>query len=164
MSSSVPPTPPDPHQYYSQINSGDLSLPQDLQEQLTKVIDQLQHIKTEAQRPQPNLKNLAANFEQYDHQLTQFLTELNKQSNRGFEKNIKDKFETMHHRFTDELNDIKDTHETSLRDILSSYDPKKLSDFLKGLSQAPGGADNIHHIGQLAGTFSQELSTAFKIQ
>src|SRR5438132_1088498 len=99
MTSSIGPSQPQlPHGYSSQIGPADLS--PDLQKALHMIVDVLQKIKEEAQKQHPNIQNLIANFELFDHEHTDFLAGLNKNSNRGHVNHIKNTFETKFHHFT----------------------------------------------------------------
>ncbi len=168
MTSSIPPS-SSPHGFMSQISSGDMTLSKDQQENLSKIVDKVKHLKSEVEgliNNDTKQEKLVTNFEGFDQLHTDFLSGLNKQSNRGYEKSVKDKFETIHNNFLDELNDIKadikaphgtSLHETSLRDILMSHDPKQLSDFFKNASK-----DSLRHLSQTLEGFSKELKAAFK--
>src|ERR1041384_6346063 len=97
---AIPPIPPSPHGFYSEI-ARDQTLPHDLQSHLTKMVDHLHGIENELDAPSIDAHKLAGELEGYNQMHTDFLKDLNRNSNRGFEKGVKDAFESVHNRFTD---------------------------------------------------------------
>lgn len=127
---ATPPIPPSPHGFYSEIHQNQ-PLPQDLHTHLTTLVDHLNHMENGLKAPDAH--RLANDLEHYDHLHTDFLKKLNHNSNRGFEKKIKDTFESAHNRFAHKLKEIVDDHGTSLRDILLSFERDKALHFLERL-------------------------------
>src|SRR5690242_14250620 len=107
----TPPIPPSPHGFYSEIHQ-DQSLPHDLQTHLTTLVDHLHHIANGLDTAPMDAHKLAEELEHYDHLHTDFLKKLNQNSNRGFEKGVKDTFESAHNRFAHKLKEIVDDHGT----------------------------------------------------
>jgi hypothetical protein len=123
-----------PHGFQSQIPSQDLHLPKDLMQNLQEIFQKLQEMKKRAQ--DMDLHGVVKSFESYDQSHTHFLVELNKLSDRGYEKSVKNKIEIPHHRLMERFDDIQDIDGKSLRDILSSYDPQEMLQFLESLNSA----------------------------
>lgn len=151
----IPPISPTTQNYYSKLSSLDQSLPPKLAEQLKDVSTHLQQIYKETQYAHPNPLNLARDFEHFDHASTTFLTEVNHNPNRGYEKQIKDHFESLHNTFLEDLSEIQQGGE-ALRDVL--YDSNKLQNFLEASSK-----DSLMTLGQSAQTFATHLNEVFKL-
>lgn len=168
MTGPISPTPQQPHYFYSQIGKPDEPIPQELQDHVNAIIDQLSKIQAEALSRQPNIQDLVDSFNAFDQSTSHFFTALSHNSNMAFQKNVKDKFDSVFHHFLEEVDEIHLPEEPdhtqqmdSLRDILSTYDPQKLSDFLTNLSSTPQGMDTLHDLGNRLGTFIEEIQTEF---
>lgn len=149
-----------PHGYYSQIpNAEQLSLTAPLLTQLKVITGRLEQMHTEAGYAYPNASHLAKDFQKLDSDLSSFFAELNKSPNRGYENQVKEKITLLHNQFTKDLDTIKNSDMTSLRDVL--YDPQKCEDFLDKLSKTAGGREQLQQIAPLAETFKQQVHATF---
>jgi len=151
----ISPISPTTHNYYSKLTAHDHSLPPKLAEQLKDVFSHLEQMHKETGYAHPNPLNLTRDFEHFDHSLTAFLTEVNHNPNRGYEKQIKDQFESLHNTFLEDLSEIKQGGE-ALRDVL--YDPQKLQSFLETASR-----ESLTALGNHAHTFATHLNMTFKL-
>lgn len=152
----ISPISPVTQNYYSQIISNDQPLPPKLAEQLKDVRASLEQIQKETQYAHPNALNLTRDFERFDQASATFLTEVSHNPNRGYEKQIKDQYESLHTTFLEDLNEIKQGKE-ALRDVL--YDSKQLQTFLETTSR-----DNLAALGHGAQDFAENLNATFKLQ
>lgn len=153
MASSIPPS--SPHGFSSQINPSDLHLTSEQKENLKQLLDKLKELKQEAGYASHNLHSIAGAIEGLDPLHNSFLTSVNKDGNRGHVTNIKDKFESLHHQFLEDLGEIKDPEEKeSLHDV--AHDHKKLSSFLESANNA-----SFEKLSEAADTYIRGLQSAF---
>jgi hypothetical protein len=152
----ISPISPITQNYYSHLVSNDQPLPPKLAEQLKDVSAALEQIQKETQYAHPNRLNLTRDFEHFDQASAAFLTEVSHNPNRGYEKQIKDQYESMHSTFLEDLSEIKQGEE-ALRDVL--YDSKQLQTFLETANH-----DNLAALGNSAQDFATNLNATFKLQ
>lgn len=143
------------HNYYSKLTPYDHSLPPKLAEQLKNVSSHLEQMYKETQYAHPNPLNLSRDFEHFSEASTAFLTEVNHNPHRGYEKQIKDQFESLHNTFLEDLSEVKQGQE-ALRDVL--YDPQKLQNFLHASDR-----ESLIALGNHAHTFATHLNETFKL-
>ena len=151
----IPPISPVDQNYYSKILSNDHPLPPKLAAQLKDVVNHLEQIQKETQYAHPNALNLTHDFEHFDQASSAFLTEVSHNPNRGYEKQIKDQYESHRNTFLEDLSEIKQGEE-ALRDVL--YDSKQLHNFLAAATR-----DNLAAVGHSAQSFATHLNTDFKL-
>lgn len=149
--------PSHPHGYYSQISSQD-RLPVHLEDHVKALQTELQHIQELTQKINPSIDTLTEHFQQFESKLSQFFTELDHSSNRGFESSVKQQFNLAYNLFLDHLNELTDPEGNSLRDAL--YDPEKFSQTLR--RQHPQ-SHYMQQLSSIVASFSSNLSSTFKI-
>jgi hypothetical protein len=152
----ISPISPVTQNYYSHMISGEQPLPPKLAEQLKDVSASLQQLHKETQYAHPNALNLTRDFERFDQTSATFLTEVSHNPNRGYEKQIKDQYKSLHDTFLEDLSEIKQGEE-ALRDVL--YDSKQLQTFLETTSR-----DNLAALGNSAQDFAENLNATFKLE
>jgi len=151
-----------PHGYFSHVKpQTQLVLTTPLENQLKTVTQRLDQMQQEAGYAYPNTSHLANDLQDLDVQVNSFLSEVNKSSNRGYENQVKEKILFIHTQFTKDLDMIKNSEGTSLRDVL--YDPQKCEEFLNDLSKTPEGREKLQHIAPLAATFKEQVHASFAL-